>query len=416
MWALYTDYIVDGLRVDTVKHVPTSFWSGYNDAAGVYCVGEVFDGDPDYTCNYQNYMDGVLNYPVYYQLLAAFQSTAGSISSLYSMIQSVAAACADPTLLGNFIENHDNPRFASYTSDYSLAKNVLSFLFFTDGIPIVYAGQEQHYSGAADPANREAIWLAGYATTSTLYTHIATTNQIRALAISKDSSYVTAASSPFYQDANTIAMLKGSTSGSQVITVFSNKGASGSSYTLSLGSTGYSSGASLVELYSCTAVTVDSSSNVPVPMDTGLPRVLVPASWVEGSGLCATAVTTGAAATGTSTTTSSSVTCSAAASVPVAFNELATTAYGESVYIVGSISQLGSWNTTSAVPLSASGYTSSSPLWTATVSLPAGASFTYKFITKQSDGSFVWESDPNRSYTVPTGCSGLTATVSTTWR
>lgn len=56
---------VDGLRIDTVKHVQKSFWPGYNDAAGVYCVGEIFDGDPAYTCDYQNYMDGVLNYPMY---------------------------------------------------------------------------------------------------------------------------------------------------------------------------------------------------------------------------------------------------------------------------------------------------------------------------------------------------------------
>ncbi|EPE04804.1 alpha amylase [Ophiostoma piceae UAMH 11346] len=418
---LVSNYSIDGLRIDTVKHVQTSFWPDYNDAAGVYCVGEVFDGDPAYTCDYQNYMDGVLNYPIYYQLLSAFKSTSGSISSLYSMVQSVASDCADPTLLGNFIENHDNPRFASYTSDYSLAKNVLSFLFFSDGIPIVYSGQEQHYSGGADPANREATWLSGYSTTSTLYTHLKTTNQIRALAIRKDSNYVTSANSPFYQDSNTIAMLKGSTSGSKVITVLSNKGASGNSYTLSLSNTGYSSGASLVELYSCTTVTVDSSSNVPVPMASGLPRVLVPASWVSGSGLCGSSVTTGTAtATGTSTkaTTASTAaaTCTPAASVSVTFKELATTTYGESVYIVGSISQLGSWSTASAVALSASSYTSSNPLWTATVSLPAGTSFTYKFIKKESDGSFVWESDPNRSYTVPTGCSGLTATVSTTWK
>ena len=49
----------------------------------------------------------------YYQLLYAFESSSGSISDLYNMISSVASSCKDPTLLGNFIENHDNPRFAS---------------------------------------------------------------------------------------------------------------------------------------------------------------------------------------------------------------------------------------------------------------------------------------------------------------
>lgn len=124
------------------------------------------------------------------------------------MINSVASDCSDPTLLGNFIENHDNPRFASYafpgfylgslltcyfsyTSDYSQAKNVLSFIFLSDGIPIVYAGQEQHYSGGSDPANREATWLSGYSTSATPYQWITSTNKIRSLAISKDSAYIT---------------------------------------------------------------------------------------------------------------------------------------------------------------------------------------------------------------------------------
>lgn len=55
---------VDGLRIDTVKHVQKAFWPGYNKAAGVYCVGEVFDGDAAYTCPYQEVMDGLLNYPM----------------------------------------------------------------------------------------------------------------------------------------------------------------------------------------------------------------------------------------------------------------------------------------------------------------------------------------------------------------
>lgn len=134
------------------------------------------------------------------------------------MIKSVASDCSDPTLLGNFIENHDNPRFASYvpppllptplptitltntsnsyTSDYSQAKNVLSYIFLSDGIPIVYAGEEQHYSGGKVPYNREATWLSGYDTSAELYTWIATTNAIRKLAISADSAYITYAVRP----------------------------------------------------------------------------------------------------------------------------------------------------------------------------------------------------------------------------
>ncbi|KAJ5129145.1 Glycoside hydrolase superfamily [Penicillium bovifimosum] len=281
---LVSKYSIDGLRIDTVKHVQKSFWPDFNAAAGVYSVGEVFDGNPSYTCDYQNYMDGVLNYPIYYPLLNAFQSSSGSISNLYNMINTVKSGCKDSTLLGNFIENHDNARFPSYTGDYSQAKNVISFLFLSDGIPIVYAGQEQHYSGGNDPYNREAVWLSEYSTTAELYKHIATTNKIRKLAVSADSSYITYKNVPFYQDNHTLAMKKGSNS--PVITVLSNAGSSGSSYTLSLGGSGYSSGAKLTELYTCTSITVDSNGNIAVPMASGQPRVLVLTSTVGNSGLC----------------------------------------------------------------------------------------------------------------------------------
>jgi alpha-amylase len=73
----------------------------------------------------------------------------------------------------------------------ALAKNAAAFVILSDGIPIIYAGQEQHYSGGADPANREAVWLSGYSNTSELYKLIATANAIRNHAISKDPAYVT---------------------------------------------------------------------------------------------------------------------------------------------------------------------------------------------------------------------------------
>ncbi|KAM0330622.1 hypothetical protein ACHAQA_003571 [Verticillium albo-atrum] len=103
------------------------------------------------------------------------------------------------------------------------------------------------------------------------------------------------------------------------------------------------------------------------------------------------------------------------ANVAVTFNELATTTFGQTIKIAGSISQLGSWAPASAPALSASGYTSSRPLWTYTTTLPAGTTFSYKFINVQSDGSVRWEADPNRSYTVPTGCAS-SVTVDNTWR
>jgi alpha-amylase len=207
-------------------------------------------------------------------------------------------------------------------------------------------------------------------------------------------------------------MRKGSIAGAQVITVLSNKGSSGSSYTLSLSGTGYSAGATLVEMYTCTTLTVDSGGNLAVPMASGLPRVLVPSSWVSGRGLCGTGSTTTTTTTATATTTA----CTSATALPIFFEKLVTTTYGENIYLTGSLSQLGNWDTSSAIALSASKYTSSNPEWYVTVTLPVGTSFQYKFFKKESDGSIVWESDPNRSYTVPAGCAGTSVTMSDTWR
>lgn len=59
----------------------------------------------------------------------------------------------------------------------------------SDGIPIIYAGQEQHYAGDHDPTNREAVWLSGYNTEAELYQFIKKANGIRNLAISQDEEY-----------------------------------------------------------------------------------------------------------------------------------------------------------------------------------------------------------------------------------
>ncbi|OCK81653.1 carbohydrate-binding module family 20 protein [Lepidopterella palustris CBS 459.81] len=166
---------------------------------------------------------------------------------------------------------------------------------------------------------------------------------------------------------------------------------------------------------------------------------VMPASWGEPSAMSVPSVCSSASAIGPystatntawptfsggssapstasgSTTSTTATSCATAAAVAVTFDELVTTTYGENVFIVGSISQLGNWDTGSAVALSASSYTASNPLWYVTISLPAGTTFQYKYIKKETSGSVVWESDPNRSYTVPSGCA-TTATESDSWR
>lgn len=51
--------------MDSVEEIEMSFWPGFEAAAGVYLVGEVFNGNPSYVAPYQEYISGLLNYPAY---------------------------------------------------------------------------------------------------------------------------------------------------------------------------------------------------------------------------------------------------------------------------------------------------------------------------------------------------------------
>ncbi|EAQ84305.1 hypothetical protein CHGG_10709 [Chaetomium globosum CBS 148.51] len=116
-----------------------------------------------------------------------------------------------------------------------------------------------------------------------------------------------------------------------------------------------------------------------------------------------------------SATATPGASCAAAASVAVAFRTRVTTSWGQTVKIVGSIPELGNWDPSLAPTLSAAEYTTSNPVWTSTINLAAGTKFEYKFVKVTGNEAVTWESDPNRSYTVASGCD-TTAVSESSWR
>ncbi|KAI1779352.1 carbohydrate-binding module family 20 protein [Hypoxylon cercidicola] len=118
--------------------------------------------------------------------------------------------------------------------------------------------------------------------------------------------------------------------------------------------------------------------------------------------------------------TSSAAACTGTASSAVAltFNQAVATTYGQTVKLVGSIPELGRWDVSAAPALSAAQYTAAHPLWTYTLRLAPGQAFEYKFVKVEASGAVTWESDPNRSYTVPSvsACSTAGTAVEGTWR
>jgi alpha-amylase len=99
----------------------------------------------------------------------------------------------------------------------------------------------------------------------------------------------------------------------------------------------------------------------------------------------------------------------AGATVDASITLHATADPGQTLYIVGGVAALGSWDPAAAVPLSQV----DAGTWQGAVTLPGSASLQYKYIRKNSDGSVVWESDPNRTVTTP---SVGTLTLDDTWR
>jgi alpha-amylase len=290
--SLVANYSVDGLRIDTVKHVEPSFWGGFQAAAGVLALGEVADGNVPYVCPFQStpsnrVVDGLLSYPLYYQATHFFQSPANSSSALIGTAQATNSSCADPTLLGTFTENHDQPRFASLTEDMSLAHNLLVWTLLSDGIPIVYAGQEQHYSGDGN-TNREAIWTARYNTSAPLAKLVTTLNAIRhtAIKVSNVGAYSSSRADWFYYDPHKIGISKGP-KGSNVVFAVTNLGSGSGMVVMDLGTAhGYPQGTSLTEVLTCKAVVVGTQGDLNVTIVDGMPQVFYPSAKLSGSGLC----------------------------------------------------------------------------------------------------------------------------------
>ena len=172
---LIQKYDIDGIRIDCVMEVPKWFWDQFRDSAGVFQIGEVFDGRPGYVADYQRHLDSVFNYPLYYTIRNSF---CGSFQQLEDYWLHYRNIFPGPEYLGIFVENHDNERFLFQCNDESKFTNAIIFSLLWEGIPVVYYGGEQYFSGGYDPYNREPLW-DNYNTESSLYKLIAKVNSIR---------------------------------------------------------------------------------------------------------------------------------------------------------------------------------------------------------------------------------------------
>ena len=155
-WFVKT-YKVDGLRLDALRHVPLNFWADFNRHAGIFTIGEAFDFSIPYNAAYQGAIDSMLNFPLYSKLLESFMNNQ-SIAGIAQYYDEAFKVWPDITVLGNFANNLDKPRFLYNSNDIAGFKAAIGFTMVSVGIPILYYGDEQAFRGGFDPLNREPLW------------------------------------------------------------------------------------------------------------------------------------------------------------------------------------------------------------------------------------------------------------------
>ena len=168
-------YNFDGIRIDTIMEVPKWFWDKFRQYAGVFQIGEAFSPDLLYVADYQNHLDSVFNYPLYYTIKSSF---CGSFKDLEGYWFNSRDKFPAPEYMATFVENHDNPRFLNMCNDIGKFTNAIIFSLLWEGIPVFYYAGEQYYAGGADPNNREPLW-DNYNTKSNLYGLLKKTNDLR---------------------------------------------------------------------------------------------------------------------------------------------------------------------------------------------------------------------------------------------
>jgi len=150
---------IDGIRLDTVKHVPIDYWVEFSAAVKAkypdfFFIGEVWHSKTSYLAQYQNAgIDSITNYAMFDGIRNAFSGN--NVFDLVSAIRN-EKDFTNPTMNSIFIDNHDNTRFMSFaTWDSELqTKQALTFIMSYPAIPVIYYGTEIGMEGGSDPDNR----------------------------------------------------------------------------------------------------------------------------------------------------------------------------------------------------------------------------------------------------------------------
>lgn len=171
--AAYQQWLGQGahaLRIDTIKHMPTDFWSRFakrirEGREDLFMFAEAFSYDAEFIGQYTQTENGkisVLDFPLRLALAEVFQDPNGDLKKIEQNLYLNNGPYENPYELMTFYDNHDMARINTDTRGYI---NVHNLLFTLRGIPVIYYGSESGFmSGTAEHAgNRNYFGVEGIA-------------------------------------------------------------------------------------------------------------------------------------------------------------------------------------------------------------------------------------------------------------
>ena len=138
----------DAFRIDTIRHVPHSFWREMSDRIrsqhpGFFMFGESFQYDANAIAQHTLPKNGgvsVLDFPLQKAMVKVFENPLESdFSDLADVLYLTHGPYANPYDLTTFYDNHDMARMNATDEGFINAHN---WLFTARGIPVVYQGSE----------------------------------------------------------------------------------------------------------------------------------------------------------------------------------------------------------------------------------------------------------------------------------
>jgi glycosidase len=158
----------DAIRMDTLPHVPRTFWTKWTAAIKreypqVNILGELYDGDPALLAYFQKGrrgndgidtgIDTLYDFALFYQIRAAFAR--GEAVRGVSQIFAHDWLYPNPSVLTTFLGVHDMERFMNEKgASVEGLKLAQTLLMTARGTPLLYYGDEIALPGASDPDNR----------------------------------------------------------------------------------------------------------------------------------------------------------------------------------------------------------------------------------------------------------------------